>query len=111
MVRGGREPEAERLQSPAKVREFTKNYLEEQDRVQSFLTEHCEFGEGMRVSSVTLYHAYREGNEDAKETWFHGQMKVKGFLKKKIRLWGGGASQGYDGFRMRKYACVDELDG
>ena len=69
------------------------------------------FGESMRVSSVTLYHAYHEGNEDAKDTWCHGQMKAKGFLKKKIRLGGGGASQGYDGFRMRKDACVDELDG
>ena len=101
-----------KVNAPAKVREFTRNYLAEQDRVQTFLTEHCEFGEGLRESSTALYQRYREENNGPSDKWFHGQMKSKGFLKKVVRV-GGIPTNGYTGLQLRKTQLQfvgDELD-
>ena len=96
--------------APAKVRECTKTYLTEQDRVHSFLTEHCEFGENFRESSIHLFCAYRDIYTGAREAWFHGQMKAKGWVKKKIRLEAGaGGLQGYEGIRVR-YLEINEIN-
>ena len=104
--------ESLRRSAPAKVREFTRSYLEEQDRVQSCLTEHCEFGEGMRVSSADLFYRYQATNEEATNKWFHAQMKVKGFVKKTVRV-KGGTDTGYDGLRLIRVeqgANMDDLE-
>jgi P4 family phage/plasmid primase-like protien len=104
--------ESLRRSAPAKVREFTRSYLEEQDRVRSFLTEHCEFGEGMRVSSTDLFYRYQATNEEATNKWFHAQMKVKGFVKKTVRVKGGTVT-GYDGLRLIRVeqgANMDDLE-
>ena len=66
--------------------------------MQSFLTEQCEFGEGLRMSSMALFQRYREVQEDASDKWFHGQLKSKGFVKKTTRVPGRGQTQGYDGW-------------
>jgi putative DNA primase/helicase len=98
-------------EAPPKVRAFTRSYLEEQDRVQSFLTEHCEFGEEKRVSSSDLLYRFREatGQDNASDKWFHGQLKTKGFLKKTMRV-AGSVVQGYEGFglKARESAFVDD---
>ena len=97
--------------APPKVREFTRSYLEEQDRVRVFLQERCEFGEGLKVSSALLYDYYRETHEEATSKWFHQQMKSKGFLKKPTRIPGMGIVQGYEGFKVKDHAGgADELD-
>lgn len=92
--------ESLRQSAPAKVREFTRLYLAEQDQVQAFLMENCEFGEGMRVSSLKLFLRYQEVHEDAQEKWFHGQIKCKGFVKKKTRI-DNLSVQGYEGLQMK----------
>eukprot|EP00798_Chlamydomonas_sp_ICE-L_P003300 gene3300-biopygen21063 len=46
--------------APKKVTEFTRQYLEDQDGVQAFLAENCEFGEDFRESGVALFNMYRE---------------------------------------------------
>eukprot|EP00798_Chlamydomonas_sp_ICE-L_P032825 gene32825-biopygen4520 len=48
--------------APKKVTEFTRQYLADQDGVQAFLAENCEFGEDFRVSGVALFNMYREGS-------------------------------------------------
>ena len=64
------------------------------------MTEHCEFGEGMRVSSTDLFYRYQAKNEEATNKWFHAQMKVKGFVNKTVRVKGGTVT-GYDGFQLK----------
>jgi phage/plasmid-associated DNA primase len=98
--------------APGKVREYTMTYLADQDRVQAFLAEHCEFGEGLRESSASLFQRYKEESDGVatSDKWFHGQMKSKGFVKKVIRV-GGIPTNGYVGLQLRKTQFVgDELD-
>ena len=106
----GGESQSLKRNAPTKVREFTRSYLEEQDRVQSFLTEHCEFGEGLRVSSDELYHSYSSQNDqrDVSSKWFHAQLKSKGFLKKSGMRIGRSKVMGYEGMKMN--VQCDELD-
>ena len=89
--------------APKKVTDFTRKYLAEQDGVQAFLAENCEFAEDFRESSVALFHMYLEESGDSKdrEKWFHRQMKNKGFVKKTIRIGREGTQQGYIGLRLR----------
>jgi putative DNA primase/helicase len=88
--------------APKKVTEFTRQYLAEQDGVQAFLAENCEFAEDFRESSVALFHRYREesGENNDREKWFHRQMKSKGFMKKVLRI-EGNSTRGYMGLRLR----------
>ena len=87
-----------------------RTYLAEQDSVKMFLAENCEFGEGLRVSSTDLFDRYKATtSEEATNKWFHAQMKVKGFVKKTVRLSGGGQVQGYEGFSLSAVALDDAL--
>ena len=89
--------------APAKVTAFTRQYFEEQDSVQAFLTEHCEFGDGKRVSSANLLYHYRQAAErNTTDKWFHAQMKAKGFLKKSGMRIGGTKVMGYDGVGLKE---------
>jgi len=104
--------------APDKVKATTKEYLEEQDRVQAFLVEHCEFGEEKRASSQELFSHYRDmtGHKESSDKWFHAQLKNKGFLKKSgLRMGGGGKVMGYEGlsvkYRDTETESRDELDG
>jgi hypothetical protein len=84
-----------------------RTYLAEQDSVKLFLAENCEFGEGLRVSSTDLFDRYKATNsEEATNKWFHAQMKVKGFVKKTVRLSGGGQVQGYEGFSCNLFSTL-----
>jgi len=87
---------------PKKVTDFTRQYLAEQDGVQAFLAENCEFAEEFRESSVALFHMYLEesGDSNDREKWFHGQMKNKGFVKKVLQI-KGKSTRGYMGLRLR----------
>ncbi len=105
-----RRPGTLKRDAPAKVRAFTKAYLEEQDRVQSFLAEHCEFGDGKRVSSMDLFYRYQDAtNEQVTNKWFHAQMKSKGFIKKRVTI-SGDYVNGYDGLMLKEAEHVG-LDG
>ena len=96
-----RRPGTLKRDAPAKVRAFTKAYLEEQDRVQSFLMENCEFGEGKRVSSMDIFYRYQDAtNEQVTNKWFHAQMKSKGFIKKRVTI-SGEYVNGYDGLMLK----------
>jgi len=77
-------------------------YLAEQDGVQAFLAENCEFEEDFRESSVALFHMYLEesGDSNDREKWFHRQMKNKGFVKKVLQI-KGKSTRGYMGLRLR----------
>jgi putative DNA primase/helicase len=88
--------------APKKVTEFTRQYLADQDGVQAFLAENCEFGEDFRVSGVALFNMYREVSSENKdrEKWFYGQIKRKGFVKKVMRI-EGDLTRGYMGLRLR----------
>ena len=86
--------------APAKVRAFAGGLLDH-DRVHAFLSEHCEFGEGLRVSSAKLHNEFKmEVSAETGEKWFHAQMKAKGFVKKTVRL-GGVLLKGYEGLRLK----------
>eukprot|EP00798_Chlamydomonas_sp_ICE-L_P028621 gene28621-biopygen32533 len=54
--------ESLKAMAPAKVSEFTRKYLAEQDTVQAFLTDNCELGKTFRESSVALFEMYCEGS-------------------------------------------------
>jgi len=94
--------ESLKAMAPTKVSEFTRKYLAEQDTVQAFLAEKCEFAEDFRESSVALFHMYLEESGDSKdrEKWFHGKMKNKGFVKKVLQI-KGKSTRGYMGLRLR----------
>eukprot|EP00798_Chlamydomonas_sp_ICE-L_P029230 gene29230-biopygen8530 len=56
--------ESLKAMAPTKVSEFTRKYLAEQDTVQAFLTDNCEFGKTFRESSVALFDMYCEVQEE-----------------------------------------------
>ena len=87
--------------APAKVVEYSKKYLMEQDRVELFLKECCEIGEGNRVVAKQLLNAFNKWSEDrdgqkiaSKD--FNPWMNEKGYkqetawfseLKKAAKAW------------------------
>ena len=102
--------------APLKVREATRKYLEDQDRLRAFLQEHCEFGEELKESGSDMYDRYLStvdaelGNVSRQS--FHQQMKSKGFEKKNVRLPDQGVVKGYEGLALKPAATMpDELDG
>jgi phage/plasmid-associated DNA primase len=76
--------------APAKVKEFSKKYFDEQDRLARFIRESCRVGEGEIVAAAELNVAFfewskGEGGEGVKGGVDAKTMEAKGFLKKKTR--------------------------
>ena len=96
--------------APAKVREFTRKYLEDQDRVAVFLRDHCEFGPDKRTLAVWTYRQFltllgaRANAKVHSKSWFDRVLTdEKGFQKKKMRFPGYAAPQwGYDGLSVKE---------
>jgi P4 family phage/plasmid primase-like protien len=100
-----------RRDAPAKVKEFSRVYLEEQDRLAAFLRDHCDIADDHRVSSVSFLDAYKDANDDIKcdSKQLVAAMKVKGFLKKAMKIRGSNV-QGFAGVQLRKVEMVADSD-
>lgn len=85
--------------APEKVKAFTKEYLTEQDTVQTFLDQYCETGNGFKVSGQDLWGTYNLYYDQMKASDFYCRMKTKGYIKKKIRTTVS-SYQGFDGIRL-----------
>jgi hypothetical protein len=79
-----------RRDAPEKVRAFSRGYLEEQDRLATFIRDRCDVGEGYRVGSADFLEAFRTAAEDAKveSKALAAAMRNKGFAKKQARVEG-----------------------
>ena len=44
--------------APAKVKEYSQRYFEEQDRLAGFIRERCRVGDGLRVQTATFLSEY-----------------------------------------------------
>ena len=69
-------------------------------KVDLFLDEHCQMGADFKVHGESLYDAYRARDPGAKEKWFHAQLKMKGYVKRTVRLSPDATCMGYTGFRL-----------
>ena len=87
--------------APLKVKEFSRGYLEEQDRLMMFIKECCTTNQGDRVSTVDLIEAFRDWSEEnVTSRWFVPAMAKKGFAKKTLRL-KGVQTKCFDGITLR----------
>ena len=85
--------------APAKVREFSQRYFREQDKLASFIAEHCEIGDGFRVATVDFVDAFNSAmGERWSSTKMGAKMQDKGFEKKKARV-GSGSTQCFIGIQ------------
>lgn len=94
--------------APMKVKEFSKNYLEEQDKLASFIRDHCVVGEEFKISTGDFIEAYNSLNEDGERInnkALASAMKMKGFIKKQI--WYNGRNvQGFIGLGLKPSSQV-----
>ena len=76
--------------APDSVKEFTRQYLEEQDVLQRFLSHRCRRGADFKVSTQELLQAYNEYAPDHRlhSKDFVAKMKAKGFAKSFSRIHG-----------------------
>lgn len=84
-----------RRNAPAKVVEFSRKYLEEQDRLALFIKDHCEIGAGHSVSTAAFIEAFNTflgvGKEQKERRNVSSKllipsMRLKGFDKRKNRV-------------------------
>ena len=72
--------------APAKVKEFSRKYFEEQDRLACFLREWCVIGPDLVISTSAFLETYnRHTALSSSEKWMSSAMRVKGFDKKRVR--------------------------
>ena len=85
--------------APAKVREFSQRYFQEQDKLASFICEYCQIGDGLRVPTMDFLDAF---NSTMGLRWspteMGAKMQSKGFEKKKARI-GGSSVQCFIGIQ------------
>ena len=79
--------------APAKVKEVSRKYFEDQDRVSSFVRDRCEIGEGLLVPTTALYDALLEWCKNNNKPAVAADalaksLKEKGIEKKKARYRG-----------------------
>jgi putative DNA primase/helicase len=98
--------------APLEVKEFTKEYLLDQDRLQQFLKDGCELGAEKRVGTGAFLDAFndwavRAGLDRMSAKMMVPAMQGKGFTKKAMRI-EGGLTKGYEGVSVNPLA--DEYD-
>ena len=72
--------------APAEVKEFSRKYFEEQDRLACFLRECCVIGPDLVISTSAFLETYnRHTALSSSEKWMSSAMRVKGFDKKRVR--------------------------
>lgn len=97
-----------RAVAPAKVKEFSRQYLEEQDLLAAFIREQCEVADTYNVSSTLLLDRYcdwlsvQKKNVHVDSKSFVEAMRLKGFEKKRGVLSTGENLQGFRGIRLRE---------
>jgi putative DNA primase/helicase len=93
-----------KLNAPADVVEFTRQYFEEQDTFLQFLTSRCEAGPNHQATSAELLDAYNEwvgcGEKHLTSKQLTPLMSIKGFLKKNTRIGGGPPIMCFHGIRL-----------
>ena len=106
-----------RRAAPEQVKEFSRQYLAEQDHLAAFLREQCEVGDdgggrgAFRVSSATLLASYNEWLRDSDTRAVDARqlaasLRAKGFLKK--TLWvDGGSKSAVVGLRLKERSSED----
>lgn len=84
--------------APDSVKEFTRQYLNEQDSVARFIAQGCRLGSSLKVGSVALLADYNDFAPDHRlsSTDFNAKMKTKGYIKRKVRI-DGAIIQGFSG--------------
>jgi P4 family phage/plasmid primase-like protien len=87
--------------APAKVKEFSRAYFEEQDKVAVFIRDYCRVGESYKVGTKELLCEFNyEMSESFSDKTFATAMKLKGFVKKPTRISCGGTRQCFWGVEL-----------
>lgn len=88
--------------APHSVKEYTRQYLDEQDSVARFIAQGCRLGSDLKVGSVVLLAAYNKFAPDhpLSSTDFNAKMKIKGYTKKLVRI-DGEVMQGFTGLSLK----------
>ena len=78
--------------APARVTEFTRDYLNDQDKVETFLLEKCDRTGNSKTPAKVLFGTYSTwaaesslSGDCTSARYFHAKMRLKGFVKKSMR--------------------------
>jgi P4 family phage/plasmid primase-like protien len=99
--------------APAKVKEFSRKYFQDQDTVASFIGDRCRVDETLAVSSVLFLQEFNRENPKAmlSAKAMAKKMEEKGFQKKYKRLHGGAPVPCYFGLDFIDDVAADDIDG
>jgi phage/plasmid-associated DNA primase len=96
-----------RKNAPAKVKEFSRAYLEEQDCLQVFISDKCIIDPNAKTITADFLYAFNTWSEDVKynSKTLVAAMKRKGFEKKSLRV-DGEIERCFAGIRFKDRAPV-----
>jgi putative DNA primase/helicase len=90
---------------PENVSSFTKAYLHEQNVVNNFIDDNCEFGQDYKVERTMLFEAYKDCDmfEPMKASMFYKKVEANGFKPSKDR-----GTRIFKGLRLKEEDASDE---